>query len=1389
MDPEKYQRARAIFDDAAEVDDAALREALLSARCDGDAELKALVERLLAWETRTSMLDASPTEGVGKMAAQLFGPAVPEHLGALTIVGVLGEGGMGVVYEAIQPRPHRRVAVKVVHPWLQSDAASALFQREVEAMARLLHPGIPQVYEVFEVDDSTCLVMELVRGQPLLEAAAALGPGERLTLLFQLCEAAAHAHQHGITHRDIKPSNVLVTASGQPKLLDFGIADLGAGEGSEAGTAAYMPPEQRRGAAANPRADVYALGVVGIEMLTGQRPPEARLEGLARALRAVLEVATRPSPEDRYPNAKALADDLLRARSGLPVTALGSGALERVRSLLRRRRGSLAAAAVALALLAVVPRGLGALDQVQRERQAAAQLALLQADHASNPGALESKLEAFSSEPAHEGTQALARAWLWWGSLSSEADARRVYSRAWTLAPDEATSAEALEALTEALRRERDWAALARLQPRLRDGPLKVRVAGELALWRRDYAAAAAALPEAAALLTILSQTRPMLPDEPLSTVESLVSRQPATDEEPERIWLLSEEALLEVVGGEIRARLPPSPTEHTQGRLATGDGVHLLASSFPPRRHALWRFSDGAWTRQLEGAGWGSALALGDMDGDGQLERYYGTNSPARSLKLTAPDGDEVRSAHPATEQMQAAPVTIAPLDLDNDGDDELVVGLWDWRTTELRVLDGPPGAPRLAGRLRLENNRSIELLRHASGERLLAVSRAHDPYPAANRPAPVDGPRNGVALLRWTGDALAVERQIPLALPPHKLAVADLDGDHLDDLVIWEARSLRQDAPATLKPTAQILHQQPDGSFDSVLLSGLRPITPLQADDDEAAELWVVVGELSVLLGAGDQELPMRELTPGAAPPPPPDSISASFERAWARSWTLADAGLMSDASLALEPLSATAGPAGHSALRGAAELAARSGDGERAAALYQRLLREAASEGHPVPPETAAAAAEVFADRFALDDLRSALALAPATPALDEWRQRLEAMPTTVIDFEAPLDPAWHIAAPESLRRDTEGRLQITTAVDDGLLAELPLVGGPLLTITLDLEVLQLDWSAGLHFALRQGETVLPGGMGIQHSGGKGHHATSLNCGHRGGQLELAPYTPDTSHQLRLVISSTPDRLRCDAGEQEMTYDFTYDPEQPIWLQISAIARDESRVALGSLALNSMTIHGATLAPLTGPTRPLRVSAREPEALRQVAEGPPSLASVLAAAELGRVDPEVLRLLPQAQRARAIRRLPTVLLPAIREALGAGFAEDWLLAWGIPLTYDTPEGRRALMGPSLRELGPPVGAVATIDLARAGALNTSGRAEEALALLEAVAAHAPEHAAEAWQITARMHAAAGRLTEGREALARQKALVVPAEAYEDLILTDPLLVSLLEEAAPEK
>ena len=325
-------------------------------------------------------------------AANDTDPLVGATVADVVLQRVIGEGGMGRVYLARQLRPDRAVAVKLLKPGMLSAGGLRRFERESQVLASLQHPGIAHIHSFGTFSaagtESPYIVMEYIDGaKPVTEYAEDRGltSRERLQLFREVCNAVSHAHSRGILHRDLKPGNILVAADGQPKIIDFGVArqldrdtilttaheDIG----RLIGTIQYMAPEQFRGAARemDVRIDVYSLGVVLYELLTGRPPHDLRRAVLAEAARVVLEEEPQPlsfhdralnrdvgriarkclekNPQHRYASAVDLACDIGRYLEGEPVLARPPSLADRLARACRRHRVALAFVAGTLTVL------------------------------------------------------------------------------------------------------------------------------------------------------------------------------------------------------------------------------------------------------------------------------------------------------------------------------------------------------------------------------------------------------------------------------------------------------------------------------------------------------------------------------------------------------------------------------------------------------------------------------------------------------------------------------------------------------------------------------------------------------------------------------------------------------------------------------------------------------------------------------------------------------------------------------------------------------------------------------------------------------------------------------------------------------------------------------
>lgn len=416
-DPDRWQRVKRILDEALDLEPDR-RPAFLEAACGGDAALLAEVKSLAAAaEGEWSFVDRPAFAGEDALENPKPRSRVGDRIGAYAVLEELGHGGMGMVYlgRRADEEFEKRVAIKLIRPGMAGELAVKRFRAERQISASLDHPNIARLLDGGTSEDGEpYFVMEFVEGEALLDYCDRhrLSVEGRLRLFDGVCAAVQHAHRHLVVHRDIKPSNILVTTEGVPKLLDFGIAKLLSPEGAlepadqtatvtRVLTPDYASPEQVRGQPITTASDVYSLGVVLYELLSGRRPyhltgtdpgellrvvcehdPEKpsiaasrpgvehdaaasagtgetllpKGTGLAGRLKGDLDAivlkALRKEPERRYASVEQLSDDIRRHLSGRPVLARRGTAAYRAGKFVRRHRASLAAAVLLLAALA-----------------------------------------------------------------------------------------------------------------------------------------------------------------------------------------------------------------------------------------------------------------------------------------------------------------------------------------------------------------------------------------------------------------------------------------------------------------------------------------------------------------------------------------------------------------------------------------------------------------------------------------------------------------------------------------------------------------------------------------------------------------------------------------------------------------------------------------------------------------------------------------------------------------------------------------------------------------------------------------------------------------------------------------------------------------------------
>lgn len=380
MTPEQERLVEALFQEAVDLPPDE-RVPFLDRSCEDD-DVRSKVNRLLRhFNDGVETLKHAPVDMSG-FGIESASSTRPTHIGQYRITGVLGEGGMGTVYEAWQEHPRRSVALKVIRPALLSRNALRRFQLEADILGQLQHPGIAQVYDAGVADTSRnrrhvgqpYFAMELVRGRELMGYVRQprLGTRQRMELMAKVCDAVHHAHQKGVIHRDLKPSNILVTEDGRPKVLDFGVAratdcdmqttTLQTEVGQLLGTVPYMSPEQIAGdpGLLDTRSDVYALGVILYELLGGRLPHDVRNRSIPDALciirneepsrlgtvdsalrgdaETIVAKALEKDRERRYGAASELAADIRRHLKSEPISARPASRMYQFRKFAMRNK-------------------------------------------------------------------------------------------------------------------------------------------------------------------------------------------------------------------------------------------------------------------------------------------------------------------------------------------------------------------------------------------------------------------------------------------------------------------------------------------------------------------------------------------------------------------------------------------------------------------------------------------------------------------------------------------------------------------------------------------------------------------------------------------------------------------------------------------------------------------------------------------------------------------------------------------------------------------------------------------------------------------------------------------------------------------------------------------
>ncbi|MCB9685950.1 MAG: serine/threonine protein kinase [Alphaproteobacteria bacterium] len=1335
MDLEVLARARAAFERVVDLpaDERAAELAKLAAE---DPELARAVEELLAADQEAfGALDT--VDGLAGVVHRAAGLAVPARIGEFEILGELGRGGMGVVYEARQAFPARRVALKTLHPLRHGEAARAQFLREVDILARVLHPGIPQVYGAFDADGAPVLVMELVEGDPLPKAAAGRSLDERLAWMVQVADAVAHAHHRGVVHRDIKPGNVLVEReSGRVKVLDFGIAALDDETARSGGTLAYVAPEQLGDAPVDARADVYGLGATLFELVTGRSPltgdavtsvatalaakstPPPLSEDVPAELAAVVRMAMSPTVEGRQATAADFADDLRRIRAHRVPRALEDDPGARLRSWWRRSRRSLALGAAATALGSLlVPLGQSALDrQAEARRVGAAEAALGVALALEDPQQRRASLRALVEDEGLLGTPVLAQAWLALAEEATGADDRLLaLAAAFAHATSRATEERSLTALARELVRQGQWASLVAVVQRLGDAadPDLVQLA---ALSSGDWARAKAVMPaDLAPLVDLFEHARP----------DSAFVGDGEVDLDGAR-WSFREGHLRRHgPTGEVEqdVEVPWSGVAHLPPPIAFHDGqVRLVTPLGGPMVDVA---GDGSATRlPWPGTTWTLGMRI---DGDRTL---VGVDDPHGGLLVA--DARGVRPYDPHLVDTRGYVYRVRLADLNGDGVDEVAYGVHGWGLRDLRVRDEVSG--QLATyRIGL---RRFDIAHTPQGPRIVALGL--DPTLPPLVEEALRTPPTLVTLALRDG-ALVELARTPIDFLASRVHVGDLDGDGFDEVIV--SRHEVEMAVGRLDD---------QGRWRGFLVPGVWLHRVADLDEDDADEVWMVRdGSRSGVLGVpGGEPLDM------ALPEPPhvaltvPDTASTQVRERVRRIGVLADLGLRYEASELLLAL-ADADP---SMAADALDQGLRLTKGLRDEVDEERRLRIGATRSElarrrvrldgPPPDE----AVEVLRDAHAWDDLPPGLG--PSWTASDELR------PTDGLP-----DATW-VLRPGSVAWDpVRRRLAADTMSREGDVLGFAIEpADEALEVTLDLRWLEQDFGSKLRVDLGTGPSAL-GFESLRGGGGPRENRTNtVICGPRGvgyGDLDVVsgPVFPEDV-QLRLTWERRGGqvRLRCQVGD--LISSWTGPDDGRPAPDVISLARpvDDADAARVLVGIDRVRIRGGRFVRAPSPALDVFLA---PTA-------PPPLAD--------RSDAELLRL---------VRTRPETSLAAIRAAVPDRFP-DLVAAVLVRLTErdDSPHGG-LLASDALADLPLRSDDLRTLVARRAEALITEGRLAEARHEIERLRTR--DDALVGSLLAARLDAAVGDLDAARDTVARLLQTSRTPELALIQVHADPVLAPL--------
>ncbi len=1412
---EQYERARRLFDELRGLDVDAQRRKL--AACE-DVQVRTYVGVLLsagAWSDE-GIFDTTEDPRAESPEAIPSG-ADPTRIGPYQILRRIGAGSMGIVYEALQDHPHRRVALKIIPPGARTDAALSLFRFEVQAVGQINHPGVPQVYEAGQVDGYTYLVMELVHGLPLDEYAArnGLGVSQRLNLLARVADAVAVAHREGVLHRDLKPANILVTADGQPKILDFGIATSLLQTRSldmvRAGTPTFMSPEQLQGESVDERSDVFALGVIGWLLVYGVLPHRARVDrlemwrakmtpprsgmmplpGMPPDAERVLRRALSPQVKDRTPSASSFAEDV-RAAARLQPLPWGGGGLYRLSLWRHRHRTSVNVGLVVAGLtgfvggMVLMAHGFAEVGRASRAREhlASAQEALDQAAFDGDWEEAEHVFRAYVGAPEHEGTPSVAQAWIDHARRLEHhggPNALGTWGVAYGVATEPARRAEALDSLARAFSERWMSQSLVQLHrshgdeldPSLRADVVLAHVAERL-------------VADALALAPADHPDRPILRE--LSGMTDLGTfGRGATlidldgDDERELI-VTSEEPYLRVWNLTPRVELwrniqAPGPQEKMWSELLVTIDERLFAVSRhrTTGRSALWRWRgerDDGWDLVAELGGGTPQVAFHGQVGGRDPALYVLFAYPERVLLEIDPDTGEVRKPAPWLDALDSDYMDGFIGDVDLDGETELVLGMGHWTAYDVRILGGGPGPElTLQSAHFLGPVYGVEPVQIEGGSTRILASKvnAYEDLRVFSQAQPYGQPP-GLFLMDVVGGELdpvtrlpvpAVDRDGP-AVEIRAPVPLDIDGDGVGEQVwnitdvghhgdIWLVTGLDGDAPREF------------------VLQGLRALTAGDLDGDGDEELVVADEDWRLwVLGMGDDQVAafgghqtdvgwlrdaLREVSDG-------QGIGRALE--------LAELGLPSSAAQALSLLASRSKAEDQYRMQLAAgRIWENLGEHEEAEHAYR--VAADIDEG----PEPREGLIRAHTEQAEMMEARSLVSHLPAERrGAWSWLSALplqkpvELFPHGSAAAAAGGPVEWALREAGLVWSTEDGGWHAMLPGDLGVLMERPVRWvGPWLDLDLSAVFERVEQGTGVYVELVDEAGSRVAGIGVLASGGGAATRIHTYCGGSFSEM-LEPIGgvgyPPGRLGLRMVVTGHDQPVRCQQtgpdGTTVMSKNPVIIPRGDYTLRVSApLERNRPARMITEVSQLSLKVGGLELLPIGASSAGERVIL-SPQRLGHVV--PPVQERIwLATHDYPAGMTQAIRLLHEMgdnhKLSWLLRRELDLTAPLAAEVLGEDFAQWYAETW-LEAVRQYPHDDRAadaVSRPEMAYLRATSGAQARVMIHRAEVMLDRGYALKAQQIADDVVIHAPLADPMGREAVARAHLLLARIHNGAE------------------------------------